>query len=244
MCQCVKYKNDLSFPLYTLRLLQRHPQKKFPTFSYNCLFSFTLSGSRLVYHADKWWPRPLACLCGSVTPPEITKFTESRPRSGGPSALASTCQSAATSPDKTPRHPATTTGHVRRVGGEPSSRARSESPTKKKHFHLLWNIDCGILPHPHPRPQSQKWQHFGWLVFTSPHWMNQALCVWLICHWFFLCDAENCPDHNPSLSSWNPGHQPQKAMVVRTGQLLRLESSATFLSLTIQSGGKHIDWIE
>lgn len=54
------------------------------------------------------------------------------------------------------------------------------------------------------------------------------------------CDAENCPDHNPSLSSWNPGHQPQKAVVVRTGQLLKLESSATFLSLTIQSGGKHV----
>lgn len=70
--------------------------------------------------------------------------------------------------------------------------------------------------------------------------MSKVLCTCLICHWFFLCDAENCPDHNPSLSSWNPGHQPQKAVVVRTGQLLRLESSATFLSLTIQSGGEHV----
>lgn len=57
-------------------------------------------------------------------------------------------------------------------------------------------------------------------------------------------DAENCPDHNPSLSSWNPGHQPQKAVVVRTGQLLKLESSATFLSLTIQSGGKLVRLLE
>uniref|UniRef100_A0A1A8FZ47 Transmembrane protein 2 n=2 Tax=Nothobranchius korthausae TaxID=1143690 RepID=A0A1A8FZ47_9TELE len=48
---------------------------------------------------------------------------------------------------------------------------------------------------------------------------------------------ENCPDHNPSLSSWNPGHQPDKAVVVKRGHLFRLESSATFLSLTIQSGG-------
>uniref|UniRef100_A0A8C6NSJ5 Cell migration inducing hyaluronidase 2 n=1 Tax=Nothobranchius furzeri TaxID=105023 RepID=A0A8C6NSJ5_NOTFU len=47
----------------------------------------------------------------------------------------------------------------------------------------------------------------------------------------------NCPDHNPSLSSWNPGHQPDKAVVVKRGHLFRLESSATFLSLTIQSGG-------
>uniref|UniRef100_A0A674NM14 hyaluronoglucosaminidase n=1 Tax=Takifugu rubripes TaxID=31033 RepID=A0A674NM14_TAKRU len=49
---------------------------------------------------------------------------------------------------------------------------------------------------------------------------------------------ENCPDHNPSLSSWNPGHQPQRAAVVQRGQLFKLETSATLLSLTIQSGGQ------
>uniref|UniRef100_H3CZP7 hyaluronoglucosaminidase n=1 Tax=Tetraodon nigroviridis TaxID=99883 RepID=H3CZP7_TETNG len=49
---------------------------------------------------------------------------------------------------------------------------------------------------------------------------------------------ENCPDHNPSLSSWNPGHQPQKAVVIRRGQLFKLETSTTLLSLTIQSGGQ------
>lgn len=52
--------------------------------------------------------------------------------------------------------------------------------------------------------------------------------------------TENCPDHNQSLSSWNPGHQPEKAVVVRSGELFRLDSSATFHSVTIQSGGKHI----
>uniref|UniRef100_A0A8C3AVN8 hyaluronoglucosaminidase n=1 Tax=Cyclopterus lumpus TaxID=8103 RepID=A0A8C3AVN8_CYCLU len=49
---------------------------------------------------------------------------------------------------------------------------------------------------------------------------------------------ENCPDHNPSLSSWNPGHQPEKAVIVRRGHLLRLDASATFHTLTIQSGGR------
>ncbi|XP_061623290.1 cell surface hyaluronidase isoform X2 [Phyllopteryx taeniolatus] len=49
---------------------------------------------------------------------------------------------------------------------------------------------------------------------------------------------ENCPDHNPSLSNWNPGHQPEKAMVVRRGDFFRLDSSATFRSLAIQSGGR------
>uniref|UniRef100_A0A7N8YHJ8 Cell migration inducing hyaluronidase 2 n=1 Tax=Mastacembelus armatus TaxID=205130 RepID=A0A7N8YHJ8_9TELE len=48
------------------------------------------------------------------------------------------------------------------------------------------------------------------------------------------------PYHNTSLSIWNPGHQPDTDIVVRRGHLLRLESSATFRSLTIQSGGKHI----
>ncbi|XP_034004542.1 cell surface hyaluronidase [Trematomus bernacchii] len=49
---------------------------------------------------------------------------------------------------------------------------------------------------------------------------------------------ENCPDHDLSLSSWSPGHQPEKAVIVRSGHLFRLESSATFHSITIQSGGK------
>lgn len=51
--------------------------------------------------------------------------------------------------------------------------------------------------------------------------------------------AENCPDHDPSLSGWNPGHQPEKAVIIKRGHLFRLEASATFHSLTIQSGGKH-----
>uniref|UniRef100_A0A8C9YL13 hyaluronoglucosaminidase n=1 Tax=Sander lucioperca TaxID=283035 RepID=A0A8C9YL13_SANLU len=50
--------------------------------------------------------------------------------------------------------------------------------------------------------------------------------------------AENCPDHNSSLSSWSPGHQPEKDVIVRRGHLFRLDASATFHTLTIQSGGK------
>ncbi|XP_074525918.1 cell surface hyaluronidase [Halichoeres trimaculatus] len=49
---------------------------------------------------------------------------------------------------------------------------------------------------------------------------------------------ENCPDHDLALSSWNPGHQPEKAVVVRRGHLFRLDASASFRSLTIQSGGR------
>lgn len=48
---------------------------------------------------------------------------------------------------------------------------------------------------------------------------------------------ENCPDHNPSLRKWNPGQSPTRAVIIRSGEKLRLESSATLLSITIQEGG-------
>lgn len=63
----------------------------------------------------------------------------------------------------------------------------------------------------------------------------------LFCH-CLVPSAENCPDHDPSLRSWNPGHQPQEAVVVKRGQLFKLETSTTLLSLTIQSGGNHINF--
>ncbi|MCJ8746697.1 hypothetical protein PDJAM_G00144710 [Pangasius djambal] len=48
---------------------------------------------------------------------------------------------------------------------------------------------------------------------------------------------ENCPDHNLTLSNWNPGQDPKKAAVVHNGQRFKLIASATLYSLTIQSGG-------
>lgn len=54
---------------------------------------------------------------------------------------------------------------------------------------------------------------------------------------FALCALENCPDHNLTLSNWNPGHNPKKAVVVQNGQHFKLIASATLHSLTIQSGG-------
>uniref|UniRef100_A0A671VUA7 hyaluronoglucosaminidase n=1 Tax=Sparus aurata TaxID=8175 RepID=A0A671VUA7_SPAAU len=62
--------------------------------------------------------------------------------------------------------------------------------------------------------------------------------IWIVGSKIEAIRDENCPDHNPSLSSWNPGHQPEKAVFVRSGHLFRLDASATFHSLTIQSGGR------
>ncbi|KAL7836298.1 hypothetical protein AOLI_G00275820 [Acnodon oligacanthus] len=48
---------------------------------------------------------------------------------------------------------------------------------------------------------------------------------------------ENCPDHDPTLRTWNPGQDPKKAVVVGSGERFRLVASTTLQSLTIQSGG-------
>uniref|UniRef100_A0A8B9RCE4 Cell migration inducing hyaluronidase 2 n=1 Tax=Astyanax mexicanus TaxID=7994 RepID=A0A8B9RCE4_ASTMX len=52
----------------------------------------------------------------------------------------------------------------------------------------------------------------------------------------FYSDA-NCPDQDLTLRNWNPGQNPKKAVVVGSGERLRLASSATLQSLTILSGG-------
>ncbi|XP_018417775.1 PREDICTED: transmembrane protein 2 [Nanorana parkeri] len=49
---------------------------------------------------------------------------------------------------------------------------------------------------------------------------------------------ENCPDQNYYLSNWNPGHDTTKKVVIKKGDLLRLQSDATVYSITIQDGGK------
>uniref|UniRef100_A0A8C4SYT0 Cell surface hyaluronidase-like n=1 Tax=Erpetoichthys calabaricus TaxID=27687 RepID=A0A8C4SYT0_ERPCA len=49
--------------------------------------------------------------------------------------------------------------------------------------------------------------------------------------------TDGCPDRNPNLSSWNPGHDASQRVIIGAGQFLRLESSATFHSLIIQDGG-------
>ncbi|KAM9328953.1 cell surface hyaluronidase CEMIP2 [Gastrophryne carolinensis] len=49
---------------------------------------------------------------------------------------------------------------------------------------------------------------------------------------------ENCPDQNYFLSNWNPGHDATKRVVIKNGDLFRLQSDATVHSITIQDGGK------
>ncbi|KAG9486768.1 hypothetical protein GDO78_006908 [Eleutherodactylus coqui] len=49
---------------------------------------------------------------------------------------------------------------------------------------------------------------------------------------------ENCPDQSYFLSNWDPGHDPNKRVVIGKGDLLRLQSDATVHSITIQDGGK------
>ncbi|XP_015704601.1 cell surface hyaluronidase isoform X2 [Coturnix japonica] len=49
--------------------------------------------------------------------------------------------------------------------------------------------------------------------------------------------VENCPDQNPRLKNWSPGKDPEKKVVIKKGDLFRLDSDATVHSITIQDGG-------
>ncbi|XP_031464614.1 cell surface hyaluronidase [Phasianus colchicus] len=48
---------------------------------------------------------------------------------------------------------------------------------------------------------------------------------------------ENCPDQNPRLKNWSPGKDPEKRVIIKKGDLFRLNSDATVHSITIQDGG-------
>ncbi|CAH1246602.1 TMEM2 [Branchiostoma lanceolatum] len=47
-----------------------------------------------------------------------------------------------------------------------------------------------------------------------------------------------CPDANPTLTPWNPGHHPNAQVVVGRGKNYLLQSSATFYSLEVKDGGR------
>ncbi|NXM90418.1 TMEM2 hyaluronidase, partial [Oenanthe oenanthe] len=48
---------------------------------------------------------------------------------------------------------------------------------------------------------------------------------------------ENCPDQNPRLKNWSPGKDPEKRVIIKKGDLFRLNSDATVHSIVIQDGG-------
>lgn len=54
---------------------------------------------------------------------------------------------------------------------------------------------------------------------------------------FSHCIAENCPDQNPRLKNWSPGKDPEKQVIIKKGDLFRLNSDATVHSIVIQDGG-------
>ncbi|XP_029468423.1 cell surface hyaluronidase isoform X2 [Rhinatrema bivittatum] len=48
---------------------------------------------------------------------------------------------------------------------------------------------------------------------------------------------ENCPDQNYFLTSWNPGHDAEKRIIIKKGDKFLLKSDATVHSIVIQDGG-------
>lgn len=53
-----------------------------------------------------------------------------------------------------------------------------------------------------------------------------------------LAVAAECPDQNPELQPWNPGHDPDRRVHIGQGRTLLLASSATVHSINISAGGK------
>ncbi|XP_078578220.1 cell surface hyaluronidase-like [Branchiostoma floridae x Branchiostoma japonicum] len=53
-----------------------------------------------------------------------------------------------------------------------------------------------------------------------------------------LSQGSACPDADPTLTPWNPGHHPNAQVVVGRGQNYLLQSSATFYSLEVKDGGR------
>ncbi|XP_003475512.1 cell migration-inducing and hyaluronan-binding protein [Cavia porcellus] len=67
--------------------------------------------------------------------------------------------------------------------------------------------------------------------------------AWLILILFFGAMSEvvaECPDQNPELQLWNPGHDPEHHVHIGKGRTLLLASSATVHSINISEGGKLI----
>uniref|UniRef100_A0A8D0BB02 hyaluronoglucosaminidase n=1 Tax=Salvator merianae TaxID=96440 RepID=A0A8D0BB02_SALMN len=66
-------------------------------------------------------------------------------------------------------------------------------------------------------------------------------CLTVLCLSFLIPPAEavaSCPDLDPELELWNPGHDENNQVNISQGQKLLLSSSATVHSINITNGGK------
>lgn len=57
-------------------------------------------------------------------------------------------------------------------------------------------------------------------------------------HFYPAEAAVTCPDKDPELQNWNPGHNEENRVEIRNGRKLLLSSSATVHSIHIADGGK------
>uniref|UniRef100_A0A8C5GDL4 hyaluronoglucosaminidase n=1 Tax=Gouania willdenowi TaxID=441366 RepID=A0A8C5GDL4_GOUWI len=162
------------------------------------------------------------------------------PASDGPSRYPASRFPAFVAPPHSHHHqrcPGYVPGRVAPVRSPPPSKAPPPPPVKPHGLPLDRQATFSLSEENRRRGHAHRLQQrkntlicfFQRFIILKVH---ELICF--IFYWY----SENCPDHNPSLSSWNPGHQPEKAVIVRQGDLFKLDSSATFLSLTIQSGGK------
>ncbi|KAM7330553.1 hypothetical protein ACRRTK_009742 [Alexandromys fortis] len=103
---------------------------------------------------------------------------------------------------------------------------------------MVTELACPDLPGP------ESWEHAVRLKAAGRH--HVSLKVVLAMNWLLLVDfsgatsagAAECPDQNPDLQPWSPGHDRDYHVHISQGRSLLLTSSATVHSITISQGGK------
>lgn len=101
-------------------------------------------------------------------------------------------------------------------------------------------LRCCCVPGSQPRGDAEWNCKDAQVQSFLPH-SKQTLIV-LTLH---LCPAEaaaTCPDRDPGLEIWNPGHNEENRVEIRSGRKLLLSSSATVHSIHITDGGKTCCW--
>ncbi|KAG8440633.1 hypothetical protein GDO86_006400 [Hymenochirus boettgeri] len=72
----------------------------------------------------------------------------------------------------------------------------------------------------------------------APLGMNRVLHLMFLALFVTLGNMEKCPDEDPELQSWSPGHDQDNHVIINGTTKLLLSSSATVHSIRISNGGK------
>lgn len=87
----------------------------------------------------------------------------------------------------------------------------------------------------------QEWYCKDAQIWSFLSCTKQTVIVFAL-HLYPAEAAVACPDKDPELENWNPGHNKEKHIEIHNGRKLLLSSSATVHSIHITDGGKTCWW--